>query len=157
MGYRPGPGPGGQKYETAGITIPLVQSHGAASKKFIELAGDAGDGIIMPAGKLVVWQQLPDTDPQKAVCKEYADKYQAKFKAPESSFGGYGYDAIRMLNQALTKAGSDRDKIRGELEGLKNFVGISGIFNMSPEDHNGLAPAAFVMVKIEKGGFQLID
>ena len=62
-----------------------------------------------------------------------------------------------MLNQALTKAGNDRDKIRSELEGLKNFVGISGIFNMSPEDHNGLTPAAFVMVKIEKGGFQLID
>jgi hypothetical protein len=28
---------------------------------------------------------------------------------------------------------------------------------MSPEDHNGLTPAAFVMVKIQKGGFQLID
>jgi branched-chain amino acid transport system substrate-binding protein len=140
-----------------GFTIPLIQSHGAASKKFIELAGDAADGIIMPAGKLVIWDQLPDTDPQKAVCKEYTEKYKAKFKMPESSFGGYAYDAIRMLNLALTKAGSNKDKIRGELEGLKNFVGVSGIFNMSPEDHNGLTPAAFVMVKIEKGRFQLID
>jgi len=110
-----------------------------------------------PPAKLVIWPQLPDTDPQKAVCKEYAEQYQTKFKAPESSFGGYAYDAIRMLSQALAKAGSDREKIRGELEGLKNFVGISGIFNMSPEDHNGLTPAAFVMVKIQKGGFQLID
>jgi branched-chain amino acid transport system substrate-binding protein len=156
-GTGPAPALVAKNMKQLGMTIPLVQSHGAASKKFIELAGDAGDGIIMPAGKLVIWQQLPDTDPQKAVCKEYAEKYQAKFKAPESSFGGYGYDAIRMLNQALTKAGNNRDKIRGELEGLKNFVGISGIFNMSPEDHNGLTPAAFVMVKIDKGGFQLID
>ena len=67
----------------------------------------------MPAGKLVIYTQLPDTDPQKAVCKEYAEKYKAKFKAPESSFGGYAYDAIRMLNQALAKAGSDQAKIRG--------------------------------------------
>ena len=156
-GTGPAPALVAKNMKQLGMTIPLIQSHGAASKKFIELAGDAGDGIIMPAGKLVIWQQLPDTDPQKAVCKEYAEKYQAKFKAPESSFGGYAYDAIRMLNQALAKAGSDRDKIRGELEGLKNFVGISGIFNMSPEDHNGLSPAAFVMVKIQKGGFQLID
>ena len=156
-GIGPAPALVAKNMKQLGITLPLIQSHGAASKKFIELAGDAGDGIIMPAGKLAVWQQLPDTDPQKAVCKEYAEKYQAKFKGPESGFGGYAYDAIRMLNQALAKAGSDRDKIRGELEGLKNFVGVSGIFNMSPEDHNGLSPAAFVMVKIEKGGFQLID
>jgi len=140
-----------------GLTIPLIQSHGAASKKFIELAGDAGDGIIMPAGKLTVWQQLPDTDPQKAVCKEYAEKYAAKFKAPESSFGGYAYDALRMLNQVLATAGSDREKIRSGVEGIQGFVGISGIFNMSPEDHNGLSPAAFVMVKIHEGGFKLID
>jgi len=156
-GTGPAPALVAKNMKQLGITLPLVQSHGVASKKFIELAGDAGDGIILPAGKLAVWQQLPDTDQQKAVCKEYAEKYQAKFKVPESSFGGYAYDAFRMLNQALAKAGSDREKIRGELEGLKNFVGISGIFNMSPEDHNGLSPAAFVMVKIQKGGFQLID
>jgi branched-chain amino acid transport system substrate-binding protein len=156
-GVGPAPALVAKNMKQLGFTLPLIQSHGAASKKFIELAGDAADGIIMPAGKLAVWQQLPDTDPQKAVCKEYAEKYHAKFKLPESSFGGYAYDAIRMLNQALAKAGSDKNKIRGELEGLKNFVGVSGIFNMSPEDHNGLSPAAFVMVKIEKGEFKLID
>jgi branched-chain amino acid transport system substrate-binding protein len=156
-GIGPAPALVAKNMKQLGMTIPLIQSHGAASKKFIELAGDAGEGIIMPAGKLAVWQQLPDTDPQKAVCKEYAEKYQAKFKAPESGFGGYAYDAIRMLNQALAKAGTDREKIRGELEGLKNFVGVSGIFNMNSEDHNGLSPTAFVMVKIHNGGFQLVD
>jgi len=156
-GIGPAPAIVAKNMKQLGMTLPLIQSHGAASKKFIELAGDAGEGIIMPAGKLAVWQHLPDTDPQKAVCKEYAEKYQAKFKAPESGFGGYAYDAIRMLNQTLAKAGNNRDKIRSELEGLKNFVGISGIFNMTPEDHNGLSPAAFVMVQIHNGGFQLID
>ena len=139
-GTGPAPALVAKNMKQLGMTIPLVQSHGAASKKFIELAGDAADGIIMPAGKLVIYKQLPDTDPQKAVCKEYAEKYQAKFKAPESSFGGYAYDAMRMLILAMDKAGSDRAKIRDELEGLKNFVGVSGIFNMSPEDHNGLSP-----------------
>ena len=79
------------------------------------------------------------------------------FKAPEFSFGGYAYDALRMLDQVLAKAGNNREKIRNGLENIKNFVGISGIFNMSPEDHNGLTPAAFVMVKIHNGNFQLID
>lgn len=156
-GVGPAPALVAKNLKQLGLTIPLIQSHGAASKKFIELAGDAAEGIIMPAGKLVVYQQLPDTDPQKAVCKEYTEKYKAKFKAPESSFGGYAYDAQRMLNAALAKAGSDQAKIRDALEGTKNFVGVSGIFNMSPEDHNGLTPDAFVMVKIHDGNFALID
>ena len=94
----------------------------------------------MPAGKLAVWQQLPDSDPQKNVCKEYAEKYNAKFKMPESSFGGYAYDAIRMLKKPWPRPAAIGKKSGGELEGLKNFVGVSGIFNMSPEDHNGLSP-----------------
>ncbi len=156
-GVGPAPALVAKNMKQLGFTIPLIQSHGAASKKFIELAGDAGDGILMPAGKLVIYKQLSDTDPQKAVCKEYAEKYVAKFKAPESSFGGYAYDAVRMLNQALAKAGKDQAKIRDELEATKNFVGVSGVFNMSPEDHNGLNPTAFVMVKIQKGEFALVD
>ena len=156
-GTGPAPALVAKNMKQLGITIPLIQSHGAASKKFIELAGDAAEGIIMPAGKLVIYTQLPDSDPQKAVCKEYAEKYKAKFKAPESSFGGYAYDAERMLNQVLAKAGKDQAKIRAELEGTKNFVGVSGVFNMSPEDHNGLTPEAFVMVKIHNGEFTLID
>ena len=156
-GVGPAPALVAKNLKQLGLTIPLIQSHGAASKKFIELAGDAAEGIIMPAGKLAIYSQLPDTDPQKAVCKEYTEKYKAKFKAPESSFGGYAYDAQRMLNAALAKAGSDQAKIRDALEGTKNFVGVSGIFNMSPEDHNGLTPDAFVMVKIHDGNFALID
>jgi branched-chain amino acid transport system substrate-binding protein len=156
-GVGPAPALVAKNMKQLGLTIPLIQSHGAASKKFIELAGDAAEGIIMPAGKLVIYKQLPDADPQKAVCKEYAEKYQAKFKTPESSFGGYAYDALRMLLAAMEKAGGEPAKIRDELEKTKNFVGVSGVFNMSPEDHNGLTPAAFVMVKIHNGDFKLVE
>ena len=62
-----------------------------------------------------------------------------------------------LLARALEKSGPDQEKLRSELENIKNYVGVSGVFNMSAEDHNGLSPAAFVMVKIEGGGFKLID
>jgi branched-chain amino acid transport system substrate-binding protein len=156
-GTGPAPALVAKNMKQLGITLPLIQSHGAASKKFIELAGDAAEGIMLPAGKLTIFQLLPDTDPQKAVCQEYDKKYQAKFNKPASSFGGYAYDSMMMLSQALEKAGADRAKIRNALEQTKNFVGVSGVFNMSPEDHNGLTPEAFVMVKIEKGDFKLIE
>ncbi len=156
-GTGPAPALVAKNMKQLGFTIPLIQSHGAASKKFIELAGDAADGILMPAGKLAIFKQLPDTDPQKKVCQAYDDMYRKKFNAPASSFGGYAYDAMQMLKMAVEKVGMDKAKIRDAIEGTKNYVGVSGIFNMSPEDHNGLTPEAFVMVKIDKGDFKYLE
>jgi branched-chain amino acid transport system substrate-binding protein len=156
-GTGPAPALVAKNMKQLGFTIPLIQSHGAASKKFIELAGDAADGILMPAGKLAIFKQLPDTDPQKKVCQAYDDMYRKKFNAPASSFGGYAYDAMEMLRMAIDKVGTDKAKIRDAIEGTKNYVGVSGIFNMSPEDHNGLTPEAFVMVKIDKGDFKYLE
>ena len=156
-GTGPAPALVAKNMKQLGFAIPLIQSHGAASKKFIQLAGDAADGIILPAGKLAVYQQLPDSDPQKKVCQTYDDMYQKKYNAPASSFGGYAYDAFNMLKMAVEKAGADKQKVRDAIEGTKNYVGVSGVFNMSPDDHNGLTPEAFVMVKIEGGEFKLLD
>jgi branched-chain amino acid transport system substrate-binding protein len=156
-GTGPAPAVVAMNIKQLGMTMPLIQSHGAASKKFIEYAGDAANGIILPAGKIAVYKDLPDTDPQKAVIQQYVQNYEAKFKTPVSGFGGYAYDAAHLLFLAMSKAGIDTAKIRQELENVKNFPGVSGVFNMSPEDHNGLGPDAFVMVKIENGTWKLID
>jgi len=156
-GTGPAPALVAKNMKQLGFTIPLIQSHGAASKKFIELAGDAADGILMPAGKLAIFKQLPDTDPQKKVCQTYDDMYRKKFNAPASSFGGYAYDAFNILKMAVEKAGTDKAKVRDAIENTKNYVGVSGVFNMSKDDHNGLTPEAFVMVKIEGGDFKLVE
>ena len=155
-GTGPAPALVAKNMKQLGFTIPLIQSHGAASKKFIELAGDAADGILLPAGKLAIFKQLPDTDPEKKVCQTYDDMYQKKYKAPASSFGGYAYDAFNILKMAVEKAGFDKTKVRDAIENTKNYVGVSGVFNMSKDDHNGLTPDAFVMVKIEGGEFKLL-
>ena len=156
-GTGPAPAVVAQNIKQLGMTIPLIQSHGAASKKFIEYAGDAANGIILPAGKIAVYKDLPDTDPQKAVIQNYVQNYEAKFKTPVSGFGGYAYDAAHLLFLAMSKGGTDTAKIRQELENTKNYPGVSGVFNMSPEDHNGLGPDAFVMVKIENGNWKLLE
>jgi branched-chain amino acid transport system substrate-binding protein len=156
-GTGPAPAVVAKNIKQLGMTVPLIQSHGAASKKFIEYAGDAANGIILPAGKIAVYKDLPDSDPQKEVIQNYVQNYEAKFKAPVSGFGGYAYDAANLLFLAMSKGGADTAKVRQELESIKNFPGVSGVFNMSPEDHNGLGPDAFVMVKIENGNWKLLD
>ncbi len=142
--------------KTLGLKQLIVQSHGVASKKFIELCGDAADGQMLPAGRLIVADQLADSDPQKAMLVQYKKDFEAKYGAV-STFGGHAYDAVMLVKLAIEKAGSDDPaKIRDALEGIQGYVGTGGIFNMSADDHNGLNKDAFVMVEIKGNDWKLV-
>ncbi len=156
-GTNPGPAVVAKNVEQLGMKIPLYQSHGVASPKFIELAGSAAEGIYLPTGKILIWDLLPDSDPQKEVLKQYSQNYTGKYKMPVSGFGGYAYDAMHILARAMKGTDGDREKIRKNIEETQNFVGVSGTFSFSGEDHNGLGPDAFVMVRIKDGTWQLIE
>jgi branched-chain amino acid transport system substrate-binding protein len=136
-----------------GMKIPLFLSHGFGNIKYAEMAGEAGEGILFPAGRLLAVDTLPDTHPQKAVLAKYKKDYESRFKDEVSTFGGHAYDALMILKIALEKAGPDRGKIRSAIENVKGFVGTGGIFNYSPEDHNGLKKDAFEMMMVKKGKF----
>lgn len=140
-----------------GITLPLYQSHGVASKTFIDLAGDAAEGVRLPAAALVVAEQLPDTDPQKPILLAYKNKYEAKH-GPVSTFGGHAYDGLMIAVEAMERAGgTDKAKVRDEIENTKGFIGTAGVFNMSPQDHMGLTLDAFKMVEIRNGHWRIVD
>lgn len=145
-----------RNYKEIGLNIPMIHSHGIANQSFLDLAGDKANGIILPVGKLIVAGQLPDTDPQKQTLVTYAKDYAAKYNTPPSAFGGHGADGFNLLVQAIKEAGTDRGKIRDALEKIKNFTGISGVFNMSEQDHNGLDESSMVMVEVKDGKWTLI-
>ena len=137
------------------IEMPLIMSHGVANMAYIDLSGEAANGVIFPCGKLLVANELPDSDPQKAVLVKYAADYKAKFSEEPSTFGGHAWDAIHLIVNAMKKVGDDKIKIRDEVENTKNFVGTGGIFNFSPTDHNGLKKQGVVMIKIVDGKWTL--
>ncbi len=140
-----------------GIDLPLYQSHGVASKTFIDLAGLAAEGVRLPAAALVVAEQLPDADPQKPVLLAYKNRYEAKH-GPVSTFGGHAYDGIMIALAAIERAGgTDKAKVRDEIEKTQGFIGTSGVFNMSPEDHMGLTLDAFKMVEVRDGAWTLVE
>lgn len=155
-GTNPGPAKFVKNVKQMGINIPVFMSHGVASKKFIELAGDAAEGVMLPSGKVIVADQLPASDPQKKELESFVNKYRAKYNKEGDSFGGYAYDAVMILKKAIELGGGSPATIRDKIEGLKKFAGISGIFNYSPQDHAGLTSDAFVLVKIEKGDWKLV-
>jgi branched-chain amino acid transport system substrate-binding protein len=155
-GTNPGPAVVNKNAQQLELGIPIYQSHGVASPKFIELAGDSAEGTLLPTGKILVYDLLPETDPQKAVLSQYAQKYTDTFKQPVSGFGGYAYDAVNILARALKGTGGDKEKLRKNLESLTDHLGVSGVFNFNPEEHNGLGADAFVMVQIKNGTWELV-
>jgi branched-chain amino acid transport system substrate-binding protein len=141
-----------------GITIPLYLSHGVAAGKFIELAGSAGEGVLLPAGRLIVADEVPSKNPQKALLTKYVKDYENKFKAPVSTFGGHAWDALMLVVKAIEAGKSDKPAdIRANLEKIRGFVGTAGVFNFSPQDHNGLNESAFEMVTIQKGDWKIVN
>jgi branched-chain amino acid transport system substrate-binding protein len=143
-----------------GITAPLFQCHGLPDPKYIELAGKASEGNIMPSTKLMVASQLPDTDPQKKVIQEFIHLYQDVFhydrQFPINTHSGYAWDAIYIVANAMKKAGADNEKLRDAIEKTTGYVGVSGIYNITPEDHNGLGTDSMVLVQISEGQWKLM-
>ena len=142
-----------------GINIPLFQCHGQPGPEYIQLAGKAAEGDAMPATKLMAAAQLPDNDPQKAVIKDfihlYKDVYHFDKQFPINTHSGYAWDAIYIVTNAMKKAGTDPKALRAAIEGTKGYVGVSGIYNITPEDHNGLGVDSMVIVQVKDGKFVL--
>jgi branched-chain amino acid transport system substrate-binding protein len=139
-----------------GMDIPLFQSHGFGNPKYVEQAGVAAEGILFPAGRLLVVDELPASNPQKQVLATYKKDYETAYKEDVSTFGGHAYDAILIVTEALKKAGTtDRDKVRDAIENLHGLVGTAGIYNFSATDHTGLDLNAFEMLTVKNGKFTI--
>lgn len=142
------------QFRDLGLEIPIVHNHGIGNQAFIDLAGEAAEGVLFPIGKLLVADDLPATDPQKGVLTQYiADYAEYTNGAAPSTFGGHAWDSMQMTIMALQAVGPDSAAIRDYLEGIQNFAGISGIFNLSDQDHNGIGKESLVLVQIKDGGW----
>ncbi|OFZ83838.1 MAG: ABC transporter substrate-binding protein [Betaproteobacteria bacterium RBG_16_66_20] len=153
-GFGQGPAIVTKNFRQLAIGVPLYQSHGVASKEFIKLAGDAAEGVRLPAAALLVAETLPDSDRQKKVVSDYKREYEARFKSDVSTFGGHAWDGLMLSVEAMKKARStDKAKVRDALESIRDFIGIDGVFNMTPRDHMGLDLTYFRMIEVKKGNW----
>lgn len=156
-GFGQGPSIVTRNYAQLGIKTPFYQSHGVASDGFIKLAGaQAAEGVRLPAGALLIAGILPGDDPQKKVVTDYKAAYEKAANEPVSTFGGYAYDAMLILVDAMKRAKSLKGPdIRDAIEGTQKLVGATGVFTFTPKDHLGLDLSAFRMLEIQKGGWTL--
>jgi branched-chain amino acid transport system substrate-binding protein len=157
-GFGQGPAIVTRNYRQLAIAVPLYESHGVSSKSYIKLAGEASEGVRLPAAATLVAEKLPDSDPLKKVAMDYKTKYEKETGEPVSTFGGHMYDALMILVQAMQRANNaDKAKVRDEIEKTHGFVGTGGMVNMSPTDHLGLDLSSFRMLEIKNGDWVLVN
>lgn len=141
----------------------IYQTHGVANPDFLRVCGADCNGTYLPIGPMLVYEQLPDSNPVKKVAAQYITQYEAKYgKDSRTTFGGHAYDAFRLLGaavpEALKKAKPGTKEFRAALRDTletANVVGTHGVFVMGPHEHNGLDNRARVMIRIENGKWVL--
>jgi len=152
-GFGQGPAIVTKNYKQLGLTATLVQSHGVASKKFIELAGKASEGVIVASPPVVVAELLEDSNPIKKIALQYIKDYETKYNAPVSTFGGYAYDALNLVVEGIKKANSaEPEAIRDAIESTTNYVGLNGMFTITKKDHLGLDLNSGIKMLVIKNG-----
>jgi branched-chain amino acid transport system substrate-binding protein len=143
----------------------IYQTHGVANPDFLRVVGKDGNGTVLPVGPMLVFEQLPDSNPVKKTAAAYIGAYEAKHgKDSRSLFGGYAWDAYLLLAAAIPEAQKKakpgtpqfRAALRDALEGIKELPGTHGVYTMTPVDHNGLDNRARTMIRIDNGKWVLV-
>ena len=141
----------------------MYQTHGVANADFLRVGGKDVEGTFLPAGPVLVADQLPASNPVKKSALAYVSAYEAAYgKGSVSTFGAHAWDAGLLMSSAVPAAlkkaqpGTPefRAALRDALEQTKDVSGAHGVFNMTAQDHLGLDQRARVMVKIENGAWK---
>ncbi len=145
----------------------IYVSHGVGNPSFLELAGEAANGVRLPIGPMIVVDELDADNEIAPVAQAYVDDYEALYgEGTASTFGGHAWDAVKAVQLALEYAmdqgeidwddtAAVRTAIRDSLESMGPFTGVGGVFDFTADDHLGLDTRALVIVEIVDGDWTL--
>lgn len=148
-----------QKMEALGMSgMPLFFSQGFGNVKYVKSAGSSAEGALFPGGRLLIADQLQDSDRQKKTLLEYKKQYEDRYKEDVSVFGGHAWDAFWIVVKAIESTKStDPAKLREAIENTNNLVGVDGIYNFTKQDHNGLGIDSLVLLQVKNGRFAMFQ
>ncbi|MGH8777689.1 ABC transporter substrate-binding protein [Paraburkholderia sp.] len=142
----------------------IYQTHGVANNDFLRVCGKDCEGELLPAGPILVADQLPDSNPVKKSALAYKAAYEKAYgMGSVATFGGHAWDAGQLLQVAIPEAlkkaqpGTEafREALRSALENVKELPVSHGIINTTATDHNGLDKRARVIVQVVDGRWKL--
>ncbi len=138
------------------MKLPLYQGPEFGNKRMVKLAKGKAEGVLCPLQRITLTEKLSMEDPQMPALIAYKYSFVKKFGIEPTPSGGHAWDALWMIVEALRIVGPDKKKIKGYLEKhIRNWPGVTGIFNMSKKDHSGLTKEAFIMGMVRKGAWEV--
>ena len=141
-------------FHRAGMTLPLVMSHGAASRGFIAAVGDAGEGIYVATSLALVADQAP-ASPAARLAQSMSRHFRDAHGQTPSQFAVDAYVAVRIIAAAIERAGSDDPRaIQATLDTL-TLATPQGIYRYAPDNHSGLRVGDIAVAQIRHRAFVL--
>ncbi len=131
-----------QQASDQGLKVQILGADGFFSAKLTELGGTAVEGAIFTAS-------FYPADPDAAV-QTFVNAYKAKFNEDADMFSAQGYDAMKLVLEAIKAGGSDAEAIRNAMAAIKDFPGITGKTSFT---ENGDCDKEVLILKVQDGAF----
>jgi branched-chain amino acid transport system substrate-binding protein len=128
--------------------------------KSVLVGGDGWDGasLIPVGGKAIEGAYFSNhfsVEDKSPAVQDFVSKYKQKYNALPDAFAALGYDAVKLLADAITRAGgTDPQKLRDAIASTKNFPGVSGTITINPERN---ATKSAVILTIKDGAVHYFD
>ncbi|MBI2131561.1 MAG: ABC transporter substrate-binding protein, partial [Candidatus Tectomicrobia bacterium] len=116
----------------------------------------AAEGVVFPAARVPAAGILPPDAPGLRELAEFREAFIRRYRRPPEGVAGFAADAFRLLVSAMRAAGPSRTRIPKYLVDTRRYTGLTGRFDFSETDHNGLGPDSLVMVRIKGGKWTLV-
>jgi len=127
-----------------GSPFKFLGSPSAASKDALNLAREAAEGI---------WAVVDFVPGESEENRRFAEAYKKEYNEEYDNLSIWTYDGLKILVNAIKKAGEDRDKIRQAILATQGYKGVQGTFSFTP---NGDGLSEVTIVQIEKGQPKLL-
>ncbi len=122
-----------------GIKATLVGGDGWDGSSLIPVGGKAIEGAF--------FSNHFSTEDKSPLVQDFVKKYKQKYNAVPDAFAALGYDATKLLADAIKRAGStDPDKIRAAIQDTEGFPGVSGKITIG-KDRNAVKSAVILTIK----------
>ncbi|WP_397474778.1 ABC transporter substrate-binding protein [Pusillimonas sp.] len=142
----------------------IYGTHAILSPEFVQLVGEAGEGLIVPTGPALVGEQLPADNPSKEIIEKYSAAYEAVHdEKPYDVFSAYAFDAWLIVVEAAKRVPADiepgtpeyRTALRDAIKSTSDLAATEGVFSFAPDTAYGTDKSSVVIVKLEKGNWVL--
>jgi branched-chain amino acid transport system substrate-binding protein len=112
----------------AGLTLPIIGGDGYDTPLLLEVGGPAAENVYFTTHSLL------DAESGSEAVKQFIAAYQAQHgAAPDNAFAALGYDAVKLLADAMNRAGStDAAPVLAALSETSGFPGVTGEINFGP-------------------------